>query len=693
MADYEAAPASSAAESWQLIEVYLHPFERAWQSGSRPALEKFLPSEGSISFRRRVLRELIEVDLERRRRAGEPARREEYLARYPELGTGWLSQTPTIPHGPPPPDSISLPPLTPPFVLGQYHVEAKIGQGGMGMVYRARHAHLKKLVAIKLLPPDCTDDLAAVARFQREMEAIGRLDHQHIVRATDAGKTDDVPFLVMELVEGIDLGRLIRLHGPLSLPQASALVAQAASGLQCAHEHGLVHRDIKPSNLLLSIKGELKILDLGLALLTRGAASSSVLTGVGLVMGTADYMAPEQWQASHAVDIRADIYSLGCTLYTLLIGRPPFGGPEYKSAPQKMTAHFREPVKRLRDQRPDVPESVDDLLQRMTAKDPADRPATPSEVASALAPFAAPAELAALARRGVEGACEAQFHELPLAAPEAITVQRHSTIDFSSTSPRQRQRPAFPARRVLLVAVPGLAGVVALILAAWSFILPRERTGEHGAGSRPPDHGQPVRAGNLLDRPPVPLLWPPGGNSRWELKEKGLELFVHVDGDSLLRLGETTAAAYELEATIEQILRWGEVGLFFGRHPDVYQNQPCQKYQLVHLAVRAQPGAEKFFIDHRIVYQLDGSQHSIPAGQPIPVPRPEKRGYPLKLTITGRGIFHISWGGNRLSDPRGPGGYPELGERDFVGEYGVYNSLSSSYYRNVMYHPLPEDRQ
>src|SRR5262249_36648202 len=159
--------------------------------------------------------------------------------------------------------------LTTPSTLGQYQLLEKIGQGGMGTVYRALHPRLKKGVAVKVLSPSRTGDARAVARFQREMEAVGQLEDPHIVRATDAGEADGVHFLVMELIDGTDLSHLVRRRGPLDVADACELIRQAALGLQHAHEHGLVHRDVKPSNLLLSVRGELKVLDLGLALLSR----------------------------------------------------------------------------------------------------------------------------------------------------------------------------------------------------------------------------------------------------------------------------------------------------------------------------------------------------------------------------------------------------------------------------------------
>ncbi len=193
-------------------------------------------------------------------------------------------------------------------------------------------------------------------------------------------------------VDGEDVGELLKRVKRLRISAACKLVRQAALGLQYAHEHGLVHRDIKPSNLMVTRQGQVKILDLGLALLGADQPASGELTSLGQVMGTADYMAPEQASDSHSVDFRADIYSLGCTLYKLLIGRAPFSGPQFKTHAEKLVGHLKEtppPVQRLRT---DVPAELALVIERMMAKSPADRFATMAEVAAALAPFAAERE-------------------------------------------------------------------------------------------------------------------------------------------------------------------------------------------------------------------------------------------------------------------------------------------------------------
>jgi serine/threonine protein kinase len=279
--------------------------------------------------------------------------------------------------------------------LREYQLLERLGQGSMGAVYKVRHTRLNRLLALKILPPERMNDPATMARFQREMEAVGRLNHAHVVRATDAGEVDGMHFLVMEIVEGQTLTHLVRTRGPLPVATACELVRQTALGLQHVHEHGLVHRDIKPSNLLLGRDGVVKVLDLGLALLKKECATEE-LTETGLVMGTLDYMAPEQFENSHAVDIRADIYSLGCTLYFLLTGQAPFSDPAHGNRLKKRMAHAQEPVPPIRQHRGDVPTGLADVLNRMLAKAPGDRFATPAEVAAALTPFAAPLDPAAL---------------------------------------------------------------------------------------------------------------------------------------------------------------------------------------------------------------------------------------------------------------------------------------------------------
>jgi serine/threonine protein kinase len=280
--------------------------------------------------------------------------------------------------------------------IDQYRLLEKIGQGGMGAVYKALHLRLEKIVALKVLPAHRMNDADAVARFQREMKAVGRLDHPNIVRATDARETDGIHFLVMEFVEGVDLAKLVQRRGPLPVSDACELIRQVAVGLQHVYEQSLVHRDIKPSNLLLAREGRVKVLDLGLARLHCDNIPNKDLTASGQYMGTLDYMAPEQAADAKSVDIRADIYSLGCTLYHLLVGQPPFGGSAFEHPVRKLAAHYQVPVPPIRTYRPETPDQLVGILDRMLAKKPADRFATPGEVADALKSLAAACNLGSL---------------------------------------------------------------------------------------------------------------------------------------------------------------------------------------------------------------------------------------------------------------------------------------------------------
>ena len=278
--------------------------------------------------------------------------------------------------------------------IRSYRLLAKLGQGGMGSVYKALHVDLDKVVALKVLPQDRLTDEAAIARFRREMKAVGKLSHPNIVQATDAGEEDGMHYLVMELVDGIDLSKFVRQNGPLPVADACELIRQAAEGLEHASEHGLVHRDIKPSNLMLTRDGSVKILDLGLALLAGPQATdTSELTATGQVMGTIDYMAPEQGSDTHSVDNRADAYSLGATLYKLLTGRAPFEGPRYNSPIKKLNALANTDPERVDTIRNSIPRELADLVQQMLSKSPEDRPSTPIEVARLLEPFARSADL------------------------------------------------------------------------------------------------------------------------------------------------------------------------------------------------------------------------------------------------------------------------------------------------------------
>ncbi len=269
------------------------------------------------------------------------------------------------------------------LTLGNYVLMEKIGAGGMGQVFKARHRRMDRLVAVKLLPPAMTKDKAAIARFEREVKAAAKLRHPNIVAADDADQANGVHFLVMELVEGSDLSALVKKNGPFGIDQAVNYITQAARGLEAAHAEGIVHRDIKPANLLLDKRETVKVLDMGLARIEGSvdAPTQAELTSTGTVMGTVDYMAPEQALNTKTADARADIYSLGCSLFYLLCGKATYDGDTLMA---KLLNHREQPIPSLRATRPEVSERLDSIFAKMVAKKVEDRYQTMTEVIAEL---------------------------------------------------------------------------------------------------------------------------------------------------------------------------------------------------------------------------------------------------------------------------------------------------------------------
>jgi serine/threonine-protein kinase len=276
------------------------------------------------------------------------------------------------------------------LLFGHYVLLERLGAGGMGQVFKARHQRIDRLVALKVIRKDLLGDEEAVHRFQREILAIARLSHPNIVSAFDAGEENGVPFIVMEYIDGISLADQVKRAGPMPAALASEYVRQAALGLQHAHEHGLVHRDIKPSNLIVTSGGAtLKILDLGLARLQsvgeygEGAAN---VTQTGRLMGTPNFIAAEQAADPRKADIRSDLYSLGCTFYFTVTGEVPFPGG---SSVEKLFRHLNEEAAPVESVCPEVPPAVGAIIRRLMAKKPDDRFQTPAELANTLADFLA----------------------------------------------------------------------------------------------------------------------------------------------------------------------------------------------------------------------------------------------------------------------------------------------------------------
>jgi hypothetical protein len=270
------------------------------------------------------------------------------------------------------------------LLAGRFRLEARLGGGGMGEVWRARDEVLGRAVAVKVVTQAVAGDPELLARFRREATAAAGLQHPGIAVVHHSGTHEGAPFIVMELLAGPSLAEVLAAHpGGLPPGEAAGLAAQVASALAYAHGKGIVHRDIKPANLVRAADGSVKVCDFGLARLTDradGAGAVTQLTRVGTVLGTPPYMAPEQWRGEPA-DARTDLYALGATLHALLTGTPPFPGPTIEAFRHQ---HLNAPPPRLDALRPGMPAALGDLLQRLLAKDPASRPATAAEVSDAL---------------------------------------------------------------------------------------------------------------------------------------------------------------------------------------------------------------------------------------------------------------------------------------------------------------------
>ena len=368
-----------------------------------------------------------------------------------------------------------------PLLIGEYEVLETIAAGGMGNVYQARHRLMNRRVAIKVLPRSATENERLAQRFAREVEVAARLTHPNIVTAYDAGMHEGACYLVMEYVDGPDLSTLLQHRGPLPVAKAVHCIVQAARGLAYAHDKGVVHRDIKPGNLLVDAAGTVKILDMGLASSqTPDDAPADRPTASGKMVGTVQYVAPEQAANAHNVDHRADIYSLGCTLYRLLTNRVPF---EAETAMQTILAHRERPVPKLADSVADVPDGLQDVLDRMMAKDPDRRYQSAAEVMAdlqAVVPDAAD-HLLRLEQADTPTARQAA---LSAAAQEGLasgaTLLPAGRYPTETTGPDEPTRPFPPVSpRPLWRRPPILAAalVAALLAAAGVWIALRVLTG------------------------------------------------------------------------------------------------------------------------------------------------------------------------------------------------------------------------
>ncbi len=331
------------------------------------------------------------------------------------------------------------------FFLDKYKLLGHLGTGGMSSVFLAEHVLLQRRVAVKVLPKGRIDDSSYLARFQLEAKTAAKLDHANIVRVYDIGNENKNHYIVMEYIEGQDLQKLVNEKGPLDYSLAADYIAQAAEGLQHAHEVGMIHRDVKPANLLLDGSSVVKLLDMGLALIDDEEEASLTIAHNENVLGTADYLAPEQALNSHNVDARVDIYALGCTLYFLLTGHAPF--PE-GTLPQRIAKHQTEMPESIFKDRDDCPEVLEKICTKMMQKKAGQRFQSAREVQVILTGWLAEQgkalrtassdstghlnEAAALGRKLV---AELQVDSLPAALPP----RRGKGSDDGERPPRRRE--------------------------------------------------------------------------------------------------------------------------------------------------------------------------------------------------------------------------------------------------------------
>jgi formylglycine-generating enzyme required for sulfatase activity len=448
---------------------------------------------------------------------------DDFLARLRQAHGPGSAPAPTSPARP-----AALPNLPPELANNpQYEILRELGRGGMGVVYLAKNKPMDRMEVLKVITKSLLDRPGAVERFLREIRSAAQLHHTNVVTAYSVLQLGELLAFAMEYVEGEDLAKLVKARSPLPVPAASSCIQQAALGLQHAHEKKMVHRDIKPHNLMLAREGKkavVKILDFGLAKATRAENEDTGLTGEGAMLGTPDYIAPEQALDAARADIRADIYSLGCTLYYLLTGAPPFQG---KSLSAVLLAHQSMQARPLNLVRPEAPEELAAVVRKMMAKEPAKRYQTPAEVVQALAMFA---------RSGVTGAppnstCElsvgtdsarakiakperpvqpaartakpnASVKEAPPpVAWDTLTEEGNTSIPArKSGAVRKRRSPAGRAetrKKWLIGGGIGLGVLLLALLGMWANGLPKENTTAGDLSKESPD-GKPAKLPNSI---------------------------------------------------------------------------------------------------------------------------------------------------------------------------------------------------
>jgi serine/threonine protein kinase len=567
----------------------------------------------------------------------------------------------------------------------QYQLVRTLGVGGMGVVYEAFHPHLQRRVALKVLSPHLATSPNAIHRFQREMAAIGHLSHPNIVQALDAGIDHTTHYLAMEYVDGANVESLLQQIGALKVEDACEIIRQAALGLAYAHASGIVHRDIKPANLLLSQAGQVKVADLGLACF-HDLVERESLTAHGAVLGTYDYMSPEQAQGG-TVGPASDIYSLGATFFRLLTGKSMFTGSGYNSPVKKLSAHINDPPPQLALMRADIPPVLNDLMDRLLAKNPSGRPHSAQEVIDVLGPLSKGARLAALLRP--DGS---------LPAVEITTQTFHSGATKNPATPGTGRKWG-AGSRIGLFSLIVLVGLAVL----WPVALARRPNPDPPDGHLPSIPAAEARSPTLdfpanhwrplLNDEPRKVIWPSDGLSSINFNSSLSSLNVSCSDIGVLRFGQIDVKTYRLRMDLHQNRWHGGVGIILGlrNHPDITGGFQAQGILFHNAALRDNPRrmalrrTKLVFtprVDGTFRVQRRNTDDSLiqpPAGGPETI----------EIEVMPTGLSRLRWAGTDVSDLCTPEIDNRFDPQDYRGGFGIYVSSSELNVSGVQFMRLP----
>jgi len=546
--------------------------------------------------------------------------------------------------------------------LGTYELLEEIGRGATGEVYRVRHQKLDRVFAMKVLYQEQSADAESLDRFLREMKAVGRLDHPHIVRATDAGEDQGYQYLVMEYSEGLDVSEILRRLGPLSIPDACEIARQAALGLQHAHQCGVVHRDVKPSNLLLTAEGQVKLLDLGLVAV-RHVHPAGLLESYP--RGTADYMAPEQWTDYAHVDERADFYSLGCTLFRMLSDAAPFH-PLPEEFASKMTAHLSAQIPRLSEIRADVPVELDRLICDLLAKLPDDRYQSDQALIDDLRPLARKASLRALAAR------------------VGLQSQLSSTAQFAASDTHAEAHRRINRRTVLF------GGVVAVSLGAfyrnrWWSVPPKVDTERWR-------QLKPISSTFILSF---------DENSKFSFQPDEHSIQIDSARYSLVNLGRPLKGAFSFRTALRLDSEVSQAGVFFRFREVMRKEGLVRDFHVLELLRKLDRGTPRNVLEwSHVVYQESSPQEQVERtvlASTFIDRMAASEGSELLINLGANGFPGIKWNGEPLPESRwvlSPDGRyksqitKDRLRTDFMGCLGVFalNGAARFFRPELMYH-------